>query len=78
MKRIKMLSSLKMGKVAFFFLMGAMLLTGCSDDEDVQDTDTQIHVEKVKLELNRLSIVAGSNQEMLVTILPENAEDKAL
>lgn len=78
MKRTKMLSSLNMGRVALFLLMGATLLMGCSDDEDVQDTDTQIHVEKVKLELNRLSMVAETSQAMMATVLPENAENKAL
>lgn len=47
---------------------------GCSDDK-VEDVDTVVHVEKVKLELNKLSLVAETSKELVVTVLPEDAED---
>lgn len=64
-------------KWLFFLLIGTLLPVGCSDDK-VEDVDTVVHVEKVKLELNKLSLVAETSKELVVTVLPEDAEDQTL
>lgn len=64
-------------KIFMFLLIGALLPIGCSEDES-ENAEATIHVEKVKLAKNRISLVAGMSEALAVSVIPENASDKTL
>ncbi|MDO5105006.1 Ig-like domain-containing protein [Capnocytophaga sp.] len=61
-------------KLSLVLVMGFLTLVGCKKD----DVQTTVAVSEVKFSETTLSLVAGSEKTIAVSILPENATDKSI